>query len=796
MTLEETRLHHRTAKEKVRELRRAIANAIDGRKDRIVEANIKEFHVRRQEFEKLHSQLILKLKVDPGDPSVAPNYVEVQSDANKVLELTEVFRAAVEKEANLVKKTTIVQKFKADFEGIGKTLIEFEKDTDGLDSDALAAEFDFIETEFYRARAEFNTVFDLGLTAEETAANTAIRADAERGIRRHLLGLRSKHLAPSRLPTPTPPAAPSIAPALPVSSAPSLSGASSASSDPPAIPGPSRQEPQPVLVEHHQPQSAPPPPAPQPRVNQTGQNVDLPVRFKTKRLDFPVFDGTLRQYITFKRDFQEIVENPGGFNQAEMCQILRNQCLQGASRELVASVYNYQELWAKLDEVYLDEQRLIDQVTDEIMDTKIGDQDDYDGFIRFADKIERAYHDLVAMGNHGVMNHPVTVSLILKKCPDWVRKSAASMLAAAGDTEREFDIVLNLLTSKRKEARRLQRWIGSDTKKKPQPAPSNTQRHQKPAASGRALVAVEHGAAPSGPAKKPDKDFKCIVKDCTYRRRHGLSECRAFKKLEADAKAQLVVSRKACKLCLSASHVVDDCPRKATWRPCDIDQCGAWHSRLLHGTKHNGVTLATTAAKIATLDDGTQQTVFLVQKVNTRQGGAAWTVWDTASSDCLVTFDYARRAKLTGIDCVLDLGGVGDHHQVTDTQLYSIDLVKNDGTIAKIFAYGVKCITANLPATHSHLATENFPDCAHLVENRPECTIDLLIGLSESHLHPIRVASKDKLSLYKSEFGTGMLIGGSPLTPHRDLSTNSSLTLFIRSPTSRTIVAICKYQQL
>ena len=131
-----------------------------------------------------------------------------------------------------------------------------------------------------------------------------------------------------------------------------------------------------------------------------------------------MFTGTLRHYNTFKRDFKDIVETPGNFTESEMCQILRNECLKDSPRRLVASVYNYKELWKKLDEVYCDEQQLIDQITDELMQSKISDGDDYDGFIRFVDRVEQANLDLVAMENHTVMNHPVTISLVLRKCPD------------------------------------------------------------------------------------------------------------------------------------------------------------------------------------------------------------------------------------------------------------------------------------------------------------------------------------------------------------------------------------------
>lgn len=280
------------------------------------------------------------------------------------------------------------------------------------------------------------------------------------------------------------------------------------------------------------------------------------------------------------------------------------------------------------------------------------------------------------------------------------------------------------------------------------------QRYNKPAA-GQALVAVaepvdngQHGV------KKQSKDFVCVTSGCKYKNRHGLSDCRAFKKLSVSEKGQLVMEKKLCKLCLSTGHLVQDCPRKSNWKPCDIEQCGAWHSRMLHGAVANGVTLTVSA------QTGNADAMLLVQEIPTAEGGLCLSLWDSGSTVSLVTFTFAEKEGLRGSPCHLDLGGVQGTNASLNTKLYCVSLRDRDGVVHNIFAFGVEKITSPIPPLNTAEARKMFPDYAHALTDRDSCQVELLIGIREAALHPIRIASEKKVSIFQSKFGTGCVLAG------------------------------------
>ena len=78
-----------------------------------------------------------------------------------------------------------------------------------------------------------------------------------------------------------------------------------------------------------------------------------------------------------------------------------------------------------------------------------------------------------------------------------------------------------------------------------------------------------------------NEDFKCTVPGCKYNKRHNFSGCHVFKNMSLNEKGNWVTPRNPnlYVLCFSKHHKVSDCERKTTWKPCDVNNCGKWHSR-------------------------------------------------------------------------------------------------------------------------------------------------------------------------------------------------------------------------
>ena len=154
-------------------------------------------------------------------------------------------------------------------------------------------------------------------------------------------------------------------------------------------------------------------------------------KFKNKKIDYPRFSGDVRQYLSFKRDFDEIVKKTGRYTPQEISLILRNHCLQGQVKNDYQNLTDFKMIEDRLDEEYLDKERVVDMVTQQLTEARPIKWDDYNGFVDLVNMVEMGHLDLAAAGNSTTMSNPMTVRLIESKCPDWVIKA----LISAKETE-------------------------------------------------------------------------------------------------------------------------------------------------------------------------------------------------------------------------------------------------------------------------------------------------------------------------------------------------------------------------
>ena len=471
--------------------------------------------------------------------------------------------------------------------------------------------------------------------------------------------------------------------------------------------------------------------------------------FKYKKLDFPRFSGIIRNFATFKRDFKDVIQDPGCYDKKHMSHILRHECLTGDAKNLVYNIHEFDDLWKKLDDKYDDEGEVVEQITKQITSLKKVEEEDYEGLVRLVDVIERANLDLTAMGNTAVLNNPMTVRMIMMRCPRSVKENLAKELSTKKQSE-EFDSTLQFLILRRKEAMRLSRL------QEEKPVNRGPQGKQKGAVHT-ADFKKEDGRGKKF-EKKGEKGWKCPVKDCGYQQKHFLSECRAFKKLAVNDRGKIILDKKMCVLCFAGGHEVGVCPRKTSgWKECDVNSCGKWHSRLLHGAVVQGLTLNVQIEEAA--EAAHSRTLLLAQSIPTTTGELCTTLWDTGSTTSLVSNEFARAAQLSGSDCSFEITGVGESKKLFSTKLYLVPLVTQDGIPVNIHAFGIENITAELQHIDLGAAAEVFKlDCEQLC--RPKGAVHLLIGMNYANIIPIKYEVNKKLALYKSNFGSGFVVGG------------------------------------
>ena len=473
--------------------------------------------------------------------------------------------------------------------------------------------------------------------------------------------------------------------------------------------------------------------------------------FQYKKMDFPKFNGIIRHYQTFKKDFHEMIVDKNLHDDKQLGHILRNECLTGTAKSLVQNIHDYKTIWTKLDGKFEDKGEVIEQITNEITNLKKVGEGEYDSFVKLVDTVEKAQLDLGAIGNFSCMNNPLTVRLILSKCPRSIQEGLTRELSEI-ESEKEFETLLKYLLPRRKDATRLAR-LESDK------APTQ-QTKKKASGAAHAVDGKKKGASGgtgSGGPSGGSSGWKCWISTCKYKQKHYLAECRAFKRLTTDEKGQLVLDKKLCTLCFGNNHDNNNCPKKTSgWRECDVNNCGRWHSRMLHGATTPGLSLCVSTDLIGKKNS---KTLLLMQEIPLNSGEKCLTLWDHGSTTSLISFEFAEKHNLVGTDCILELAGVGEKVNTLTTKLYFIPLVNIQGVVCGVHAFGIEKITSDaLPVSLGNVA-QDFGLADEEIA-RPTGSVDLLLGMDQANLMPKKDSVIDNLALYSSCFGTGWIVGG------------------------------------
>ena len=702
------------ALQKMKATNKKLSDHVTNKRARMVEKHYKEFHTLYAHFEEVHIKYAAEASIPLDDPAMqelfteASNLVDLadttyenykEMSESRALAVAEKRKEEAALQDRQARRRNCVLRYQTEMESIMMSLKEFVddiKDGNEVNEVALKEEILHFEKKYEDLRAGYD---ELLLLSDEDEQRVLVeeRAVKDREFRRDLFVLRS---------------------AAGGTTATTGSDNSSTRMDRETTP-------------------------------QSDSSSTVVSSLKTRKLDFPQFSGNMREYSTFKRDFVSIVEEPGTFDKKYMSHIMRNQCLSGEAKAVVHNVIDYDALWEKLEEKFNDESEVIEQITRQISGLKHLEDGDYAGLVKLVDVVERANMDLNALGNSSVLNNPMTVRLVMNRCSRSVREEIAEELNGK-KTAEEFDVMLKLLVKKRKNAQRLARLAaGGEVRQKQSLKKGNvhasTGQHGDPGGGG----AHDTGGGARG--------WACVTPGCSYKSKHFLSECRSFKKLQLNEKGKLVKERNLCVLCFGV-HAVDQCPKKsAGWRKCDVANCGRWHSRLLHGATVPGLVLFSHSEKSEKMSDST--VLLMVQAIPMTSGRNVITLWDSGSDTSLITFSFARAANLEGVPCTLDLTGVGDRAESIKTKMFTVPLTDKNGQTRVVHAFGIRKITANLTPVEMKAAAEMLEVMEDEVQ-RPTGAVELLIGMENADVMPVRCRAAGSLVLFASEFGSGYVVGG------------------------------------
>ena len=210
-----------------------------------------------------------------------------------------------------------------------------------------------------------------------------------------------------------------------------------------------------------------------------------------------------------------------------------------------------------------------------------------------------------------------------------------------------------------------------------------------------------------------------------------LFKCDDFKKMSVQERAATLQRLSACPKCTAWSHVRKDCSSQAKCGMiingvrCNGEHssmvcgsgnayCGAVRSRLIRGSRCNSdssdsssSSCSVNSIKSDTSSSGSSsssedfsgipdidaETLLLFQEVPiVGAPRLSYTCWDNGSNRCLVTHRFASACNMRKQDVVLKLDVVGQKSGVQDSCYYLFEMIRNDGTTKKVWAFGLDSI--------------------------------------------------------------------------------------------------------
>ena len=531
-----------------------------------------------------------------------------------------------------------------------------------------------------------------------------------------------------------------------------------------------------------------------------------------QKVPFPKFNGTKRNYPSFRREWQETVANfyPEEFQLREI-----RRALPGYVVPDIKNMRMMVEVWEFLDAEFGQVMEITSELIDSLTQFQFSREAKTESqrFTELHRKWQEVYSDLTEIDKVKVLDHEPTLAKIGQKLPSNTSRGEYVKFRLNGkrNGKSELDIMTQFMSSERE---RQKAWERLET-----PAartePSDESRSKCFNCGNKGHRAVQcptkksdtrsgSGGMPTPKSGKSHANLKTAPKPCpackeqhTFTNAQGevlyrtrLSSCLNFTNMSPADRANLLQGVNGCALCLdwTGDHSRDNCTAKVRGKefsPCSIpvngSPCGKKHNSLLHGSTNKICNMVTrncynTEKKVleplspptnneigaAESDD---LALLQVQWVDVEAEGEnkGLVFWDSGSNVNLVRRKFAERAGWPGTQVVQHLQTTGRASEAWETTAYWIPLVNKKKEVTKVLAFEMEEITAPLSYVDvtSLLPLFTGTDLNIFEIRRPVGSVDMLIGIHHAGLFPVVEESVSNLRLLKSDFGTGRLLDGS-----------------------------------
>ena len=464
-----------------------------------------------------------------------------------------------------------------------------------------------------------------------------------------------------------------------------------------------------------------------------------------EKIKLPKFDGEIREYPQFKRDFQRHVEPT--LDKGDVSYVLRS-CLGKEPYETVKSVDDdINEMWKRLDDKYGDPAKAADVIIDSIRRTKIIREGEDKRLVEFVNMLEDGYRDLRRLGLEAEITTISSVSIIERKLAMDIRREWAQSVssdASMVDKMNKFPSLLRFLLNQK-------RAIEYDC--------AALRAYNSNTAMSKAVA--HHATAREYADERQSNYSKCLFHNNAE---HWTSECKLYLSESVDGRKRMLKEKGACWSCLKRGHRIHDCKRKGN---CGINDCAGKHHRTIHEERKE-VTASANICSNSQIDTCLLQ----LQRIKTKRGYVN-VMWDNVASISLITNKRAREEKLKGIRVELSIVKVVAKSEKIASEKYRLCLIDKKGQIVEFDVYGIDKITSDIQSINIDGIVQLFKNVSKEEIVRPTGAIDVLIGYEYAGFHPEREQNSEHLLLLKNRFGR--CIGGThPLIKETSMKPNLS----------------------
>ena len=271
-----------------------------------------------------------------------------------------------------------------------------------------------------------------------------------------------------------------------------------------------------------------------------------------------------------------------------------------------------------------------------------------------------------------------------------------------------------------------------------------------------------------------------------------LEDCPAFRAKPLKERAKLLEDEGGCALCTSTSHARDRCwivqynkPQQQCKEKVGTGECGRPHHPTLHGSAsaycQSNAALRTSGAQDhssytssdkvnahpgpqVSLQELTSGCLFEHLTIPVQRSSGGWsealTICDSASNTNFITTALAEQLNLQGQEVEFFLSVIGNQYCQKKSLMYALTIRDRMGELHLVKALGVQAITDAILCPDLGAARRMFPEAPQAVFRRAAGPVQILLSMTEQHLHANGGSQKGGLRLSKTPLGCGWVLTG------------------------------------